>query len=251
MAHIISDWLNPNNFAVLRDKFNAIVSVLSGGPTGNILVKKSNDNGDFEFKSLFDLMPTGQPWNTFVTDLSEAPFNNKWVKMDGKTISNLSGTGDYKGDTYRPLFIFLWDKFGDTEAPVTGGRGASGLADYNANKKIAIPDYRGVFEVGFDDRASDPSNGIWDADYNTMGKLGGEKRHTLTSAESGQKAISQAIGRVWNGTTFFGDVPGGGGTDVPTTSGFNDVSLSVSASDAGSSHENRPPYRSVNKIIKI
>jgi hypothetical protein len=43
------------------------------------------------------------------------------------------------------LFLHLWINFDNTTAPVTGGRGASALADWLANKVIAIPDLRGLF----------------------------------------------------------------------------------------------------------
>jgi hypothetical protein len=150
MAVYISEWLNPNNFAQLRDKFNGLISKIVGGSNGQVLCKNSSDDGDFAFKNILDLMPTGQPWKTFVSDLSEAPFSNKWIAVDGKTLGNGASTADYTGDTYKALFLFLWSHFTNAVCPVTTGRGADALSDYNANKKISLPDARGRFGVSFD-----------------------------------------------------------------------------------------------------
>ncbi len=50
MANVITQWLNPNNFSVLRDKFNAVISVLSNGNSGDLLVKYGSGDGEFSWK---------------------------------------------------------------------------------------------------------------------------------------------------------------------------------------------------------
>lgn len=47
MANLINSWLNPDNFTQLRDKFNAIKTVLSGGAAGQYLTKSGNGDGEF------------------------------------------------------------------------------------------------------------------------------------------------------------------------------------------------------------
>ena len=49
MANLITEWLNTNNFTQLRDKFNAIVTVLKGGEIGQYLRKSSSEDGQFEW----------------------------------------------------------------------------------------------------------------------------------------------------------------------------------------------------------
>lgn len=50
MANIITQWLNSNNFAELRDKVNAIVTVLSSGTIGQYLRKSGDSDGEFEWQ---------------------------------------------------------------------------------------------------------------------------------------------------------------------------------------------------------
>jgi hypothetical protein len=45
----------------------------------------------------------------------------------------------YKGNQYKNLFIAWWNSFPQSECIVSGGRGVSALADFNANKGITIP----------------------------------------------------------------------------------------------------------------
>lgn len=44
-------------------------------------------------------------------------------------------------------------------------------------------DFRDRSPIGFDERGTDPVNGIWDIAYNTLGGAFGEKTHVITKAE--------------------------------------------------------------------
>jgi hypothetical protein len=238
MANLITQWLNPNNFAVLRDKFNAVITVLSGGNTDEILTKSGTGSGEFIFRSIMDVMPIGQPWETFVTDLSLAPFNGKWIELDGKTISSTGGSGDYTSIEYKPLFVFLWDNFTNDVCAVSSGRGTSAEDDYDDDKFITLPDERGRFSVGYDSRIVDPSNNIWDADYSVMGKVGGEKDHLLTKEESGRPDTLLGISSFGIGS-FSALRPVGDGADEV-----------IIGQDAENAHNNTPAFMVRNKIIK-
>ena len=69
----------------------------------------------------------------------------QWLLMDGKTIGDASsgGTARANADTI-DLFTLLWDNLADADAPVSGGRGASAVADYGLHKTITLPDARGL-----------------------------------------------------------------------------------------------------------
>lgn len=76
-----------------------------------------------------------------------------WVKLNGLSIgSAVSGaTGRANADT-QALYIYLWTNCTQAHCLVNTGRGASGLADFNANKPMAVPDCRGrLCMLGLDD----------------------------------------------------------------------------------------------------
>lgn len=252
MANLITQWLNPNNFALLRDKFNAVVTQLSGGSDNEVLVKYGTGNGEFIFKNIMELMPVGQPWETFVTDLSLAPFNGKWIELDGKTISSTGGSGDYTHLDYKPLYLFLWNNFTNDACPVSGGRGTSAEDDYDDDKFITLIDERGRFSVGYDSRTVDPSNDIWDVDYSVMGKTGGEKEHLQTPQETAIRSHAHTVadGNADFVVTKLGGAlssPGLGsvGSLVPYTGGIFGGEL-----DAAIPFNVTPAFIVRNKIIK-
>ncbi len=62
--------------------------------------------------------------------------------LNGDTIGSAASIATQAGAEYEDLFIHLWDKLANAEAPVSGGRGASGAADFAANKTLTMPDAR-------------------------------------------------------------------------------------------------------------
>src|SRR5262249_53212371 len=81
----------------------------------------------------------------------------------------------------------LWDSWSNTEAPVSGGRGASAAADFAANKAIQLPDLRGRAPFGKGDmgnadaaRITGGGSGIAGA---TLGARGGAPAATLPTAQ--------------------------------------------------------------------
>ena len=75
-----------------------------------------------------------------------------WVKLNGQSIGTASSgaTSRANADT-QALYVYLWTNCVDAHCPVSTGRGASGLADFNANKTLTLPDWRGRTPVGLDD----------------------------------------------------------------------------------------------------
>lgn len=78
-----------------------------------------------------------------------------WVRCAGGTVGSATsgGTERANADTQN-LFLFLWTHFANNECAVSSGRGASGAADFLANKTITLPDYRGRGLFGLDDMGS-------------------------------------------------------------------------------------------------
>jgi microcystin-dependent protein len=73
-----------------------------------------------------------------------------WIRMNGQTIGNGASGAPNAGPIYQKLFIHLWDNANNAVCPVigSGGRGANGLADFNAGKQITLPDMRGRAPFG-------------------------------------------------------------------------------------------------------
>jgi microcystin-dependent protein len=107
-------------------------------------------------------------------------FQAGWVRGNGRTIgSATSGASERANSDTQPLFEFLWNA--DANLVVVGGRGASSLADWSANKQMTLPDYRGRIVIGHDVMGNIAANVVPDA--NTLGKALGEGKHTLSVAE--------------------------------------------------------------------
>lgn len=69
--------------------------------------------------------------------------HGKWVLLNGDTLGSASSGATLASEIYRDLYILFWDSMLDAQAPVSTGRGASGAADFDANKTLTMPDARG------------------------------------------------------------------------------------------------------------
>lgn len=121
-------------------------------------------------------------------------FVTGWIKLNAQTIgSATSGATQRANSDTQNLFVYLWNNCLDAHCPVVGGRGASGLADFNANKQITTPDLRGRIctAVGLDDMGNSAAGRIFNQNVTsgggdtvtTPGASGGEALHTMTSAD--------------------------------------------------------------------
>jgi hypothetical protein len=115
-----------------------------------------------------------------------------WVKLNGQTIgSATSGATQRANADTQALFVYEWTNCPDAHCPVLGGRGASGLADFNANKQITLFDMRGRGLAGLDDMGNSAAGRIFAQNVTSGGgdtvttpnATGGEAQHTLLLAE--------------------------------------------------------------------
>lgn len=83
-----------------------------------------------------------------------------FVRMNGNTLGSASsGATEYAASNAQNLFLYLWN-LPNSIAAVSGGRGASATADFNANKTIVIPTMQGYLAAGLDDMGATSSNTI-------------------------------------------------------------------------------------------
>lgn len=112
-----------------------------------------------------------------------------WVKLNGLTIGAAASgaTGRANADT-QALYTYLWTNCPDATCPVSTGRGATGLADFTANKTITLLDLRGRGLLGLCDMGSSDSGrltgGLFvSGNCTTAQSTVGQAAHTLLQAE--------------------------------------------------------------------
>ncbi len=189
-----------------------------------------------------------------------------WVKANAQTIgSPSSGASQRANADTQALFVYLWNNFTNTHCPVPGGRGASGLADYTANKTIQLPDLRGCTLVGLDDMGSTPAGLILSSNITSGGgdtpttpyAKGGESNHTLLLAEApkGQFTLtdpSHTHAISVNGSGNFGgsaasplaysNAGTGAAANTNVTAASNTTGITLNDEAGGGSHNNMQPF---------
>ncbi len=145
-----------------------------GGGGGSVDPTTIAGTGDIKFR----------PTSEFLTG---------WVKLNGETIgSAVSGASGRANADTQSLFVYLWANCPDAHCPVVGGRGGSGLADFNANKQLTLLDMRGRAFAGLDDMGNIAAGRILSGNVTSGGgdgpttpqASGGEANHTLTLAQA-------------------------------------------------------------------
>lgn len=111
---------------------------------------------------------------------------NQWLRCDGRTIGSASSSASARANAdMQTLFTHLWEMIGETELQIydSGGsptsRGASAYADFDAHKRLALPDMRGRVVAGVDPTTTRIGQ-AWAA---ILGAVGGLDKHTLTISE--------------------------------------------------------------------
>lgn len=102
-----------------------------------------------------------------------------WRLCNGQTIGSATSGASYANDNAQALYEHLWNK--DATLVVVGGRGASAAADWAANKRLTLPDYRGYALVGMDTMGNSAANRI--TALNTLDDRTGAATIALTAAQ--------------------------------------------------------------------
>lgn len=160
-----------------------------------------------------------------------------WVLCNDGSIGDASSAATTRANAdTAALFALIWTNVSDTFAPVSGGRGASAVADFAAHKKITLTKMLG--------RALAIAGAGSGLTARALGTNVGEETHLLTGPESGVAAHAHNIPVQNNDATgLVGRGNGGGVTNVPT-----DVS---GPTNAASAHNNMQPTSFLNAMIKL
>lgn len=211
--------------------------------------------------------------NPFVTgDMQMWAFNTirtgGWVWLNGTTIGSVASgaTGRANADT-SALFAMLWTDYSNAVLPIQDSsgnpstRGANAAADFAANKRLPVPDFRGRSFFGIDNMGGAAAAGrITSAESaisgTTLGAAGGNQSVGLTANQNGthlHSGVTDPAG-IHSHTVYqiSADPSGGSGGgrvqstpgDVDQTSGpagNHTHTFSTSSSGLGSTHQNMPP----------
>jgi hypothetical protein len=147
-----------------------------------------------------------------------------FVRLNARTIGSVaSGATERANADTQLLYEYLWANLPDSLAPVTGGRGVSALADFQANKPMGTLDMRGCGPFGLDTMGNSAANRIAAATSGAL-LLGAETSTALlshTHTATGMTAATHS--HSFSGTTgsdspVHTHAPGGGGAFVTSAS---------------------------------
>lgn len=143
-----------------------------------------------------------------------------WVKLNGTTIgSGASGATQRANADTQGLYVYLWTNCPDSNCPVSTGRGASALADFNANKPIALLDWRGRAPLGLDTMGASAANRL-------TGGLFASGNATTAQSTGGGAAITLAQSNLPNVTLGAGTLAASAPT-ITATFGTGSAPTSV------------------------
>lgn len=166
-----------------------------------------------------------------------------FVRANARTIGNASsGATERANSDTAALFAFLWNA--DANLTVSTGRGASAVADYAANKTIALPDFRGRAIAGLDDMGNTAAGRLTATYFGTaatvLGAAGGAESAllaanqvpTITSVNAAQAiSVVSTSNKVVTGTVL----PNSGGAASITRFLDNDAGQSAITSTGNNS----------------
>jgi hypothetical protein len=167
---------------------------------------------------------------TALLDTGDMVFSTKtgarsgFVRANGRTIgSATSGASERAHADTQPLFEHLWTNLPNALAGVSGGRGASGAADFAANKTLALPDLRGRALFGVDSMGSSAAgrltaSKVAGGSADAVGGSGGSQDETLVTANLPSHTHTFTTGAGGAHTHTASTASGGSHTHTASTS---------------------------------
>ena len=208
--------INAENLNKIQENVEKAINEKSslpvGGDEGQILAKASNQDNDVEWIDNIgqgggDTLPIGA-----ILPFSSDTIPNGWLLCDGRAVSRTK---------YAELFKAIGTKHGSGDGSTT----------------FNLPNQKGRTLVGKDSS---------DTDFNTLGKTGGEKTHTLTKEEmpTHEHDVIGSINTNSGGNRYY----------IIQQTGISDTQRGTIGTtvEAGGSqpHNNLQPYLVTNFIIK-
>jgi microcystin-dependent protein len=171
-----------------------------------------------------------------------------WTMLNDGTIGNgSSGATNLANASAQNLYVLLWTNCSNTDCPVAGGRGSSGLSDFSAGKTLQLPLMLGRVAMG-----AGAGSGITAF---SLGDTGGENTHTLTTNEmpahkhtindpTHQHVIAFTAENTFAaGTNRIGGAQNNSNTNAAATG------ITLNNTGGGAAHNNMQPYTAMNFMI--
>ncbi|XDD52377.1 phage tail protein [Leptospira sp. WS92.C1] len=135
--------------------------------------------------ALIAAIPTGSSSGGFdVGDIKTSARNTPatgWLLLNGQTIGNTGSGASNVGTGFQNLYVLLWSDWSNTVLPIQDfsgsatSRGASALADWNAGKRLPLPNLAGRVSMG-----AGTGSGLT---ARSLGQSIGEENHLLSLPE--------------------------------------------------------------------
>lgn len=182
-----------------------------------------------------------------------------WVMMNNGSIGPAaSGATTRSHADCEKLFLLLWNNVTNAWAPVSGGRGASAILDWQAGKVITLPQALG--------RALAVAGTGSGLTARTLGETLGEESHILSQSETPLKSHSHGYSdpghahTVQRSNTGAGEgIQGTGASQSPhrdqaaqaTESSPTNITISAASDASASGHQTMQPTTFLNVMIKL
>lgn len=110
---------------------------------------------------------------------STPPF--EFVICNANTVGSVASGATLQGEVYRALYVHLWNAYSDSYVPVSTGRGASGNADFDANKTLTMATMANMSIYGVGTLATGQTGGA--STVTSTGTIGTSGATTLTTSQ--------------------------------------------------------------------
>jgi microcystin-dependent protein len=222
---------------------------LAKGTSGNVLVQGSS------------IPSWGTQLETGDVVWSYCASKTGFVLLSGGTIGSVASSATLRANAdTETLYTLLWNQTTNTELVIQDSsgsnttRGASAAADFAANKRLPVPDWRGRAAAGRDDMGGTSANRLTGLsgglNGDTLAATGGTESHTLTISE--MPAHDHDTG-VFTGSQANNAFKDGVSATVQTFATASTTTGAGSTDDVGggTAHNNVQPTIIANAFIKL
>lgn len=179
------------------------------------------------------------------------------VILNGTTIgSAASGASQSASATNLFIYQYFWNKFSNTQCPVTGGRGANATADFNANKPIGTLNMQATGQMGVDGMGGTPTGLLTNVpavsgSATIPGSVLGENLHTLLVAELATHTPSGTIVSTPNSGALIGTSSHPFAVQAANPNGVSDTisTLTITSTFTGNSIGSSTPHNNVQRSM--